>query len=103
MLIIGLLLAAVVASLIIAWLSTSGAGTSTTGPPFDPSRCHNEGRFLVCTGPCAPFNGRSCVTIEIPPNGTPRTFCVNGPARFPWIKVDPSTGEVQEGWGLCLF
>src|SRR5437660_11024486 len=104
MLLLGLLFGGVIGALIV-WLLSSGGATGSvgTGPPFDPSKCHNEGRFLVCTGPCAPINGRSCVTIEIDPNGTTRTWCVNGPARYPWIKVDPSTGEVQQGWGVCLF
>ena len=101
MFVVGLL--TVVIGLLVTWFLTSGASSSPSGPPFDPSRCHNEGRFLVCTGPCAPLGGRSCVTIVIDPNGTTRTFCVNGPFRYPWIKVDPCTGEVQQGWGVCLF
>jgi hypothetical protein len=88
---------------VVIWAATANPSPTGTAPTFDPSRCHNEGNFLVCNGPCAPLGGRSCVTIQVDPSGTTRTFCVNGPFRFPWIKVNPGTGEVQEGWGVCLF
>ena len=102
----GLVALLVVIVWVILVLVNGGDGPPRPGeavPPFERQRCHNEGNFLVCAGPCAPATGRSCVTIVIDPTGTTRTHCVSGPFRYPWIKTVPGSGTTQQGWGACLF
>ena len=102
--IIGAVATVVTAIVVIIWAATATPSTpmaSTT--PFDHMRCHNEQPgVLVCNGPCAPIGGSTCVTAEIDPNHTTRTSCINGPFRFPFIRVVPG-GQVQTGWGVCLL
>lgn len=100
--IIGAALTVILAVVIWAATATPTMPTAST-TTFDSRRCHNEGAFLVCDGPCAPIGGSTCVTAPVDPNGTTRTTCVNGPFRFPFIRVNPATGQVQTGWGVCLF